>query len=65
VVSAARGGAGAAGTRGVNANLLAADGPGHLDPLSGMAHLTGIPVKVKPAEGPHDPTSWSGIAESK
>lgn len=61
----ARGLSVAAATRGVNVNLLAADGPDSLDPLSGMAHLTGIPVKVKPAGGPHDPTSWSGIAESK
>ncbi len=53
----------AAKTRGVNVNLLAADGPASLDPLSGMCHLTGIPVTVKPAEGPHDPSSWSGIAE--
>jgi hypothetical protein len=28
-----------------------------------MAHLTGIPVDVRPAAGPQDPTSWSGIAE--
>jgi anaerobic selenocysteine-containing dehydrogenase len=50
-------------TKGVNVNLLAADGPQNLDRLSGMSHLTGIPVTVKPAEGPHDPTSWSGITE--
>ncbi len=48
--------------RGVNANLLAADGPGSLEPLSGMAHLTGIPVDVRPAAGPLAPDSWSGIA---
>jgi formate dehydrogenase len=50
-------------TRGVNVNLLAADGPDALERVSGMAHLTGIPVEVRPAAGPHDPTSWSGIAE--
>ena len=45
---------------GVNANLLAADGPARLERLSGMAHLTGISVEVRPAAGPIDPTSWSG-----
>jgi formate dehydrogenase len=49
--------------RGVNANLLAADGPTKLEPLSGMAHLTGIPVEVRPAAGPLAPDSWSGIAD--
>jgi len=61
----ARGLSVASKTRGVNVNILAADGPDSLDPLSGMAHLTGIPVKVKPADGLHDPTSWSGISETK
>lgn len=61
----ARGLSVASKTRGVNVNILAADGPDSLDPLSGMAHLTGIPVQVRPADGPHDPSSWSGIAESK
>ena len=49
-------------TSGVNVNLLAADGPSSLEPSSGMAHLTGISVDVKPAAGPRDTTSWSGIA---
>ncbi len=31
---------------GVNVNLLSASGPGTFDPLSGMSHLTGIPVEV-------------------
>lgn len=57
----ARGLSVASRTTGVNVNLLAADGPRHLDPLSGMAHLTGIPVRVTPAAGPLDPGSWSGI----
>jgi anaerobic selenocysteine-containing dehydrogenase len=48
--------------RGVNVNLLAADGPDRLEPLSGMAHLTGIPVDVCRARGPLAPNSWSGIA---
>ena len=48
-------------TRGVNVNLLAADGADRLERVSGMAHLTGIPVDVRPDAGPPDPTSWSGI----
>ncbi|MCB9630802.1 MAG: molybdopterin-dependent oxidoreductase [Sandaracinus sp.] len=39
-------------TRGVNVNLLAADGPGALEPVSGMARLTAIEVDVvRAAEG--------------
>jgi formate dehydrogenase len=48
-------------TRGVNVNLLAADGPGRLERMSGMAHLTAIPVDVRPASGPADPRNWSGL----
>ena len=51
-------------TRGVNVNVLAADGPDGIERLSGMAHLTGIPVDVRPAAGPQDPTSWSGLPEA-
>jgi formate dehydrogenase len=54
----------AAKTTGVNVNLLAADGPDKLERVSGMAHLTGIVVDVKPAAGPLAPDSWSGIAAS-
>lgn len=50
-------------TRGVNVNILAADGPDRLERVSGMAHLTGIPVSVTAATAPPDATSWSGIAE--
>jgi anaerobic selenocysteine-containing dehydrogenase len=48
-------------TRGVNVNLLAADGAQQIERVSGMAHLTGIVVDVTPAAGQrgHD---WSGIA---
>lgn len=46
--------------RGVNVNLLAADGPERLEQLSGMAHLTGFLVEVKPAAGPQAHT-WSGL----
>jgi anaerobic selenocysteine-containing dehydrogenase len=48
-------------TAGVNVNLLAADGPKAVDPQSGMAHLTGIPVEVTRAAGARDLTSWSGV----
>ena len=51
-------------TSGVNVNLLAADGPDRLERVSGMAHLTGIPVDVERAKGPLDATSWSGLPES-
>lgn len=50
---------------GANVNLLAADGPDHIEPVSGMAHLSGIPVRVEKAAGPIDKTSWSGIAETR
>jgi formate dehydrogenase len=48
-------------TRGVNVNLLAADGPSRLERLSGMAQLTAFVVDVRPAAGPQDASSWSGL----
>jgi formate dehydrogenase len=48
-------------TRGVNVNLLAADGPDRLERVSGMAQLTAIAVEVARAAGPQDATDWSGI----
>jgi anaerobic selenocysteine-containing dehydrogenase len=48
-------------TTGVNVNLLAADGPDKLERVSGMAHLTGILVDVRPARGALNPKHWSGI----
>lgn len=47
-------------TRGVNVNLLSPDGPDRIERVSGMAHLTGFLVDVKPAAGEqsHD---WSGM----
>jgi formate dehydrogenase len=48
-------------TTGVNVNLLAADGPDRIERVSGMAHLTGFLVDVRPASGPLDPAHWSGI----
>jgi len=35
---------------GANVNLLAADGPESVEPISGMAHLTGFSVDVRAAE---------------
>ncbi|MCA9773025.1 MAG: molybdopterin-dependent oxidoreductase [Myxococcales bacterium] len=52
-------------TGGVNVNLLAADGPGEIERVSGMANLTGILVDVRPAAGPRDVTSWSGISAAE
>jgi hypothetical protein len=51
----------ASATTGVNVNLLAADGPDKLEKVSGMAHLTGFLVDVKPAAGALNPNHWSGI----
>ena len=45
---------------GANVNILASDGIESIEPLSGMSHLTGISVRVEPAEGPINPASWSG-----
>lgn len=48
---------------GANVNLLAADGPESLERVSGMAHLTGIRVRVEKAAGPIDAQCWSGIPQ--
>jgi formate dehydrogenase len=45
---------------GANVNILASDGPENIEPLSGMAHLSGIEVEVRPAAGPVNSASWSG-----
>ena len=45
---------------GANVNVLASDGPHNVEPLSGMAHLSGIQVQVSPAAGPINPSSWTG-----
>ncbi len=50
-------------TTGVNVNLLAADGPDRIERVSGMAHLTGFVVDVRPAAGPLNPDHWSGIGD--
>lgn len=51
-------------TGGVNVNLLAADGPQGVEALSGMVHLTGFLVDVKPAAGPRDPGQWDGLPKA-
>ena len=33
---------------GVNTNILASSAPEDLEPLAGMAHLNGIPVRIEP-----------------
>jgi anaerobic selenocysteine-containing dehydrogenase len=50
-------------TKGVNVNILAADGPDKIDPISGMANLTGIYVDIKPAKGDLAHNSWSGLEQ--
>ncbi|MBK8257287.1 MAG: molybdopterin-dependent oxidoreductase [Polyangiaceae bacterium] len=50
-------------TRGVNVNLLAADGPNSIERIAGMAHLTGFIVEVTRASGPQAAT-WSGLGNS-
>ncbi len=47
--------------QGANVNILASDGPAALEPLSGMAHLTGIPVSVSSSSDVVNKDSWSGI----
>ena len=46
-------------TEGVNVNILAADGTEKIDRISGMAHLTGFIVDIKPTKEALQPT-WSG-----
>jgi formate dehydrogenase len=45
---------------GANVNILASDGPGSVERLSGMSHLSGIPVRIQPASGPVNRQSWTG-----
>lgn len=51
-------------TKGVNVNILAADGPENLEFVSGMARLTGIEVTISPAKGEYAHT-WSGIDKNE
>ena len=50
-------------TNGVNVNILAADGLDRIDPISGMANLTGISVTIEKASGDIAPHSWSGMEQ--
>ncbi len=50
---------------GANVNLLAADGVDNIEAVSGMAHLTGIPVRIEKASGAVDATSWSGMPQEQ
>ena len=50
-------------TKGINVNILAADGPDKIEKVSGMVHLTGFNVDVKKSAGPQHPESWSGLKE--
>ena len=50
-------------TKGVNVNILAADGPDKVEKVSGMVHLTGFNVDIRKSAGPQHPESWSGLKE--
>ena len=50
---------------GVNVNILASDGPENLEKISGMAHLTGIPVSIVRAQLPVDRSAWDGIGTTQ
>ena len=47
-------------TKGVNVNVLMADGTSNVDSVSGMSHLTGVTVSVKKAEG-EQVHNWAGL----
>lgn len=46
---------------GANVNILASDGPDSVELLSGMSHLSGIPVEVSAAKAAVNAASWSGV----
>jgi len=48
-------------TKGVNVNILAADGPDKIEKVSGMANLTGFVVEISKSNGPQVENSWSGL----
>jgi hypothetical protein len=50
-------------TKGVNVNILADDGPDKIDPISGMANLTGIYVHIAKAADIQAEDSWSGLPD--
>ena len=53
----------AGASAGVNVNVLMGSGESHVDRLSGMSTLTGIPVRVAPAGVAQVAPTWSGVAE--
>ena len=50
-------------TKGVNVNILAADGPENLEAVSGMANLTGFVVEIRKSSELQASDSWSGLPE--
>ena len=48
---------------GANVNILASDGPANCEPVSGMAHLTGLPVTLSRSDQAIDSTAWDGIGQ--
>jgi len=52
-------------TKGVNVNILADDGPDKIDPISGMANLTGIHVSIEKAPARQAEHSWSGLPDDE
>ena len=50
----------ASATASVNVNVLAASGADAVEPISGMSHLTAIPVEIVPADGPVNPGDCTG-----
>ncbi len=50
-------------TKGVNVNILAADGPDKIEKVSGMANLTGFVVEISKSTGSQAENSWSGLKQ--
>ena len=50
-------------TKGVNVNILAADGPDRIEKVSGMANLTGFVVEISKSKDKQAENSWSGLKE--
>jgi len=50
-------------TKGVNVNVLAADGPENIEKVSGMVNLTGFFVDIQASSSPQNEKSWSGLEE--
>jgi formate dehydrogenase len=48
-------------TKGVNVNILAADGPENIEKVSGMVNLTGFFITIQPSSGQKSDNSWSGL----